>query len=125
MLVVEDEDSLRQAVAKVLRKAGFGVLQASNGSAAIDLLRAHEAKIDVVLLDITIPGASSIQVLTEAAQTRPDIRVVLTSAYSQELLVRFRSLSQVCDFIRKPFELTDLVQTLRRALRPPAHYAAS
>jgi PAS domain S-box-containing protein len=125
VLVVEDEDSLRQAVAKVLRKAGFGVLQASNGSAAIDLLRAHEAKIDVVLLDITIPGASSIQVLTEAAQTRPDIRVVLTSAYSQELLVRFRSLSQVCDFIRKPFELTDLVQTLRRALRPPAHYAAS
>jgi CheY-like chemotaxis protein len=125
VLVVEDEDPLRQAVIKALRKAGFGVLEASNGSAAIDLLHAREAKIDVMLLDITIPGASSDEVLSEAAQVRPDIRVVLTSAYSHEVLAPFLSASQVCGFLRKPFELTDLVQTLLRALRPPVHYASS
>jgi PAS domain S-box-containing protein len=119
VLVVEDEDPLRQAVVKALRRAGLGVLEASNGSAAIDLLHAHEAKIDVMLLDITIPGASSNQVLSEAAQVRPNIRVVLTSAYSQEVLAPFLSASQVGGFLRKPFELTDLVQTLLRALRPP------
>src|SRR5262249_50656534 len=125
VLVVEDEDPLRQAVVKALRRAGLGVLEASNGSAAIDLLHAHEAKIDVMLLDVTIPGASSNQVLSEAAQVRPNIRVVLTSAYSQELLAPFLSASQVGGFLRKPFELTDLVQTLLRALKPPVHYAKS
>jgi PAS domain S-box-containing protein len=125
VLVVEDEDSIRQAVIKMLRKTGFEVLEASNGSAAIDLLQAHEAKVDLMLLDITIPGASSEQVLGEVAQVWPDIRVVLTSAYSREVVAPLLSVSQVRDFIRKPFELIDLVQTLRRALRPPAHCATS
>jgi len=77
-LVVEDEDPLRQAVVKMLRKTGFEVLEAANGSAAIELLRAKGSKIDVILLDITIPGASSREVVAEAAQARPDATVVLT-----------------------------------------------
>src|SRR5262249_33150209 len=66
VLVVADEDPLREAVVKMLRNAGFVVLEATNASAAIDLLRANERKIDVILLDITIPGASSRQVMNEA-----------------------------------------------------------
>jgi len=123
VLVVEDEDPLRQALVRVLGKAGLTVLEASNGSSAIDLLQAHEAKIDVLLLDITIPGASSAQVLAEAAQSRPDIRVVLTSAYSQEVAAPLLGVSQVCGFIRKPFELADIVETLRRAVRQSADHA--
>ena len=71
VLVVEDEDPLRQAVFKMLRKKGFEVLEAADGSAAIDLLRASGRKIDVMLLDMTIPGASSHEVVAEAAKARP------------------------------------------------------
>jgi signal transduction histidine kinase/ligand-binding sensor domain-containing protein/CheY-like chemotaxis protein len=115
VLVVEDEDPLRLAVVKMLRKTGFAVLEAANGSAAISLLRASQGKIDVVLLDMTIPGASSREVVAEAAQIRPDIRVVLTSAYSQEMLKPPLSASQIHAFIRKPFQFADLVETLRNA----------
>jgi PAS domain S-box-containing protein len=116
VLVVEDEDPLRQAVVKMLRRTGFLVLEANNGSTAIDLLRVNRGKIDVILLDMTIPGASSQQVLDEAAQAQPDIRVILTSAYSQEMLTPPMSAPQIRSFIRKPFQLKDLVRTLQNTL---------
>src|SRR5262249_10119633 len=77
ILVVEDEDYLRQAIVKMLRKSGFEALAAGDGSSAIDLLRANGANIDVILLDMTIPGASSSEVLAEAANVRPHIKVIL------------------------------------------------
>jgi PAS domain S-box-containing protein len=116
VLVVEDEDTLRRAVVKMLRKMGFEVLEAANGSAAIDLLRANGGKIDVILLDMTIPGASSHEVVAEAAQARTDIKVILTSAYSQEMLTHAVSASQIRGFIRKPFQFGDLVNTLQKTL---------
>ena len=115
VLMVEDEFSLRQALAKLLRNRGFKVFEAADGSSAIDLLRKNNSRIDVILLDATIPGASSAQVLTEAAQTRPDIKVILTSAYTEEMVTKSSSMSQICCFIRKPFQFEELVNTLRRA----------
>ena len=116
MLVVEDEDPLRRAVAKMLRQRGFEVLEAADGSVAINLLRANRGKIDVILLDMTIPGAYSREVMAEAANSRPDIRVVLTSAYSEEMLTPLMSASQIRGFIRKPFQVDELVQILRSSL---------
>jgi CheY-like chemotaxis protein/two-component sensor histidine kinase len=115
VLVVEDEIPLRQAVVKKLRKTGFEVIEAPDGSAAIDLLKVNIEKIDVMLLDMTIPGAPNTQVVAEAARTRPDIKVILTSAYGQEMVMAPFSASNICGFIWKPFQLEDLVITLRRA----------
>jgi PleD family two-component response regulator len=56
ILVVEDEDALRFAVCKKLRREGFTVIEAANGKNAVDLFRADAAQIDVVLLDMTLPG---------------------------------------------------------------------
>ena len=116
VLVVEDEDILRQAVVKMLRKTGFEVFEAADGSSAIDLLRAYGDKIDVILLDITIPGASSREVVAEAVKVRPDTKVIITSAYSQDMITNEMSGPQVVNFIRKPFSIGHLVQTLRNVL---------
>jgi CheY-like chemotaxis protein len=113
VLVVEDEDALRQAVVKILRSEGFEVYEASNGSAAIDRLRAEEDKVDLILLDMTIPGASSQEVVAEAARVRPDIKVIVTSAYSREMIMDKMRASQIYGFIRKPFRLADLTKMLQ------------
>jgi DNA-binding NtrC family response regulator len=115
VLVVEDEDSLRQAVVKVLRKSGFEVLEAADGSAAIDVLRKKSREIDLMLLDMTMRGASTHEILGEVAKTTPDTRVILTSAFGQETVVGMTE-SQICSFIRKPFQITNLLQVLRDAL---------
>jgi nitrogen-specific signal transduction histidine kinase/CheY-like chemotaxis protein len=116
ILIVEDEDVLRQAVAKLLRGKGAEVLEAANGTVAIDFLRNKGNQIDVVLLDLTIPGPSSQEVLAEAAQGRPGLKVILTSAYSEEMVAASVSSPIIRSFIRKPFPLWDLVQTLRNVL---------
>jgi PAS domain S-box-containing protein len=116
VLIVEDEEVLRHAVAKALGKHGFAVFEAADGSFAIDFLRANGGEIDAILLDMTIPGASSLEVIAEAVKVRPDIRVVLASAYSQEMFFSATSVPQIKRFIRKPFQLADLVKTLRSSL---------
>jgi len=116
LLVVEDEDNLRQPIVKMLRKSGFVVLEAGDGTSAIDILRSNGARIDAVLLDMTIPGASSREVLEAAAKVRPDIEVILTSAYSQEMLEGSIRAPQVRGFIRKPFQLRELLEMLRSSL---------
>ncbi len=115
VLIVEDEVPLRQAVVKKLLNTGFEILEAPDGTAAINFLKANVGKIDVILLDMTIPGASSAEVIAEAAKTWPDIRVILTSAYSEEMVTTPLPVSHICGFIRKPFQLADLVKMLRSA----------
>jgi CheY-like chemotaxis protein len=117
VLIVEDEDALRQPVSKMLRKSGFDVLEAADGTAAIELLRARTSEIDVVLLDLTIPGASSADVVAEVMKLRPDLKVVLTSAYSSEVAAQIDA-PVVQGFVRKPFPFNDLLRALRAASTP-------
>jgi PAS domain S-box-containing protein len=117
ILVVEDEHLLRVAISKSLRKIGFLVMEASDGSTARDLIRAHKDDLDAVLLDVTLPGTSSWEVLQEARSVRPDLKVVVTSAYSKETVDASFSGLRVHHFIRKPFHLDDMA----RLLMDPAH----
>ena len=116
VLVVEDEVPLREAVGKMLRNNGFKVFEACDGFSALNLLRATEATIDVILLDLTIPGASSADVVGEAVKARPNVKVILTSAYSEKTTASAISTPQVRCFIRKPFQIADLVKELQNAL---------
>ena len=96
---------------KCCASRGLEVFEAASGSAAIDLLRAKGGEIDLILLDLTIPGASSQEVLAEAALAQPNVKVILTSAYGEEVAKPMMNQPLVCGFIRKPFKLADLVQT--------------
>jgi CheY-like chemotaxis protein len=103
----------------MLRKKGLGVIEAGDGSAALELVRAHKDEIDVMLLDVTLPGVSSREVFEEARRLRPDLKVVLTSAYSRESVDASFAGLQVDCFVRKPFHLVDLMQSLQDALSTP------
>jgi two-component system cell cycle sensor histidine kinase/response regulator CckA len=116
ILLVEDEEPLRLAIAKMLRKWGLETFEAASGSAAIDLLRTKAAEIDLMLLDLTIPGASSQEVLAEAAVAQPKVKVVLTSAYSEDVAKGISGGPLVYGFIRKPFKIADLARQLRSVL---------
>ena len=113
VLLVEDEDPLRHSVSKTLRKHGFSVIEAGNGSAAIDLVRSYKDSVEVILLDLTTPGAQSGEVVAEALRIRPSVRVVLMSAYSRGMAPPSLNTPEVKGFIRKPFQMSDLVQLLR------------
>jgi CheY-like chemotaxis protein len=114
VLLVEDEDALRGAVSKMLGKTGFSVIEAADGTAALDIIRASHRPIDLLVLDITIPGASSTEVFQEAARLRPEIPIIVTSAYTHDVAAASLQ-TEIQHFIRKPYRLADLVQLMRQA----------
>jgi PAS domain S-box-containing protein len=116
VLVAEDEEVLRLCVAKMLRREGFAVVEADNGDAAVALLHHHPDEIDLILLDMTMPGATSPTVMAEANRLRPNARLLLTSAYSRETFAPAAGCKHVRAFIRKPFQLRDLVALIRQTL---------
>jgi PAS domain S-box-containing protein len=118
VLVVEDEETLRSAVSISLQKNGFSVLSAGDGHTAVHLFRAHAADIQIVLLDLTLPGLSGAEALAEMRRMKPDVNVVVTSAYdwnrvSEDFPIREDDLVH---FIRKPYRISQLLLKLRQAL---------
>ena len=113
-LVVEDEEFLRCAAAKMLRQSGLSVLEAADGTTAIAAIRGDSA-IDVLLLDLTLPGTASREVLAEAKRLRPAMRVIVASAYGEEFAATLLQ-ADVERFIRKPYSLRDLLGLVRQTL---------
>ena len=113
VLVAEDEEVLERALTKALIKSGFSVMEASDGSAAMELIRAHLHDIDVVLLDVTLPGMTSREVFEEIQRIRPDLKVILTSADGKQTVDAAFAGLRIEHFIRKPFQLGDLVNMLQ------------
>jgi CheY-like chemotaxis protein len=116
ILVVEDEELIRLSVSRALRKKGFSVVEANDGSVAMDLIRANTQSIDVLLLDVTLPGLSSREVFEETRRIRPDLKILFTSAYGKEAVDATFAGLRVEHFIQKPFQLKDLVAFLQKAL---------
>jgi PAS domain S-box-containing protein len=125
VLFIEDEDTLRLAVTKMLRKRGFRVLDAPDGYVGMDLFQANTSVVDIVLLDMTLPGKSGPEIYGELQNIRPDVKVIITSAYSrdrvQASLLGLRPLA----FVQKPYRLDDLVQLLRDSTAQTRAYGLS
>jgi two-component system, cell cycle sensor histidine kinase and response regulator CckA len=116
VLVVEDEGVLRVAISKMLRKYGLQVIEAIDGSSALELVRMHKDQIEVMLLDVTLPGVSSREVFEEARHIRPNLEIILASAYSKGTVDASFAGLRIERFIRKPFQLVDLINLLEDAL---------
>jgi two-component system cell cycle sensor histidine kinase/response regulator CckA len=115
VLVVEDEEILRHAVSKMLRKESFSVIEAGDGATAANLFRANESRIDVVLLDLTLPGMSGRDVLKEMKRIHPDVKVVLTTAFNQDTALSSMGEQHPWAYVRKPYQFRELIGLLRRA----------
>jgi CheY-like chemotaxis protein len=117
ILVVEDEDTLRRAVSRMLRKRDLNVIEASDGKSALELFRINASEIDVALLDMTLPGMQGREVLGELRRIRPDLKVIVTSAYGKDQALSAMGELQPWLYIRKPYQFTELVELLRNVGR--------
>jgi CheY-like chemotaxis protein len=115
VLLVEDEEALRYATARYLRRRGFSVVEVSDGQAALDLFRESQTAIDVVLLDMTLPVLSGAQVLPELRRICPAVKVILTTAYSHATAERKLGLQDAWAFLSKPYDLATLTKLIAKA----------
>src|SRR5205814_788798 len=101
---------------KFLRIKGFSVMEAGDGTAAVDLLQSHRNQIAMILLDVTLPGKPSHEVLEEACRLRPGPKVIVTSAYGQNTVAGLFRGARMDYFIRKPFTLSELAELVGAVL---------
>jgi two-component system cell cycle sensor histidine kinase/response regulator CckA len=118
VLLVDDEDGLRVAEARTLRREGFTVLEAYDGLSAVQLFGQHSREIGIVVLDMTLPGLSGSDVCEEIRRLRPEIPVIFTSGQtSTETGAIGGGTNQ--RFLAKPYPLRELVLTIREMIASP------
>ncbi len=116
VLVIDDEEPVRDAVTDILELEGLAVLTAPDGRVGIELYRQRQAEIRLILLDLSMPGLNGEETLRELRQTDAHVRVLLSSGYSHaEVAARFAGQSEV-GFIQKPYDAEQLVREVKRCL---------
>ncbi|MGA9535707.1 MAG: ATP-binding protein [Desulfobacterales bacterium] len=116
ILLVDDEEAVRQTGKERLERAGYTVLTASGGEMALGVYRQKTLKIHLVLLDLIMPGMGGISCLYELLQTDPGVKVVIISGYSPD--EETMEVIEACTngYLRKPYTGEQLLNTVRKAL---------
>ena len=113
VLVVDDEEDLRDIMRRMLERRGFDVLLAGDAESAIAICRDHPGAIDVLLTDLGLPGPSGGELSQAAAELRPGLRVVYVSGLPKDIAVTKGLIGEDALLVKKPFTAELLIGALR------------
>ncbi len=116
LLLVDDEEFVRDLGARVLRRAGYNVRTADNGKEALSLFEKESADISLVLLDLIMPGMGGKDCLKELLKIDPTARVLIASGYSADVATRECAELGARGFVAKPFRFKELLWQVRKDL---------
>ena len=116
VLLVEDEETVRELVKRVLQSSGYTVLDARDGEEALEVDAAHAGPIHILVTDLVMPRMGGRQLADELARRRPNTRVLFMSGYSDEAMVRHGVSDGSVEFLQKPFTTLDFVRKVREVL---------
>ncbi len=120
VLVIDDEELVREAVADALDSEGIRYRLAADGQSGVALLREHAREIGLVLLDLSMPGRSGEETFSDLREVDEGIPVLLSSGYSEEEVRRRFAPKDLAGFLQKPYRFPTLVAEVKRCLRPRA-----
>jgi len=117
ILLVEDEDKVRESAAKAMVKCGYRVVIASSAKAAMELISSEEGRFDLVFTDVVLSDRTGIDLAEEILAVHPDMKILLCSGYtdqkSQWPIIRERGFR----FLQKPYDLAGLLRAIHEALQ--------
>jgi PAS domain S-box-containing protein len=116
VLLVEDEQMVRQMSREVLEMKGYKVLEASHGGEAVVVCEKHEGRIDIMVTDVVMPQMSGRELAEWLATSRPETKVLFVSGYTDDAIVRHGVLDENVNFLQKPFSPDALAAKVRDVL---------
>jgi PAS domain S-box-containing protein len=123
ILLVEDEEAVRELAAEFLRNQGYAVVEASQGDEAFLVCGMHKGAIDLMVTDVVMPGMSGRELAGQLGSLRPGMKVLYMSGYTDDSIVRHGVLEKGVNFIQKPFSMVRLAQKVREVLDKNANPA--
>ncbi|HXO43753.1 MAG TPA: response regulator [Thermoanaerobaculia bacterium] len=116
LLLVEDEDSIREPATEILESRGYLVLPACGGAEALAVAQAHAGPIDLMITDVVMPGMNGNQLAEELRSSRPGMRVLFISGYPEDAIAHHGVLDTDKAFLQKPCPAAVLLRTVREVL---------
>src|SRR3954465_2469254 len=113
ILIVEDDEENRKAMAKILKDAEYDVVEQDNGQAALDYIREND--IDIVVTDLQLPVVDGIELLKRVKADSPDAEIILITGHGNVELAVEAMKEGAYDFIAKPIRKQQLVRTVEKA----------
>jgi len=120
VLLIDDEETVREMIGEVLESEGFEVLRAEDGSRGVALFHEHRHRVDVVLLDLSMPGLAGEETFRRLREIDPGVRVILSSGYDQDEASGRFGADRPAGFIQKPYRPEQLVAEIGRCVRQPS-----
>jgi Response regulator containing CheY-like receiver, AAA-type ATPase, and DNA-binding domains len=118
ILLVDDEESVRAIVTKILSRHGHKVIEAEHGADALRLAADYKDRIDLLITDMYMPGLRGPEIIEKLRPSRPGIRVLFMSGYGDEDVAR-SGVQPGSSFLRKPFTVQELSEAVRTVLAEP------
>jgi PAS domain S-box-containing protein len=116
VLLVEDEEMVREIANEILTLNGYRVLQAAHGNEALEISRNHDGVIDVMITDVVMPLMGGPELARTLAVSRPQMQVLYISGYTDDTIVRHGVLQQGTAFLQKPFTAEAFTRKLREVI---------
>lgn len=116
ILLVDDEDSIREIGEEILTRFGYTVLMASDGESALEIYHEKKEEIDLVILDIIMPGMGGRKCLEELLKMNPKSRIIIASCYSTNGPAKEVLEVGAKGFISKPYGIKQMLKVVREAL---------
>jgi PAS domain S-box-containing protein len=117
VLLVEDEESVRELVRETLKTRGYTVIEASDGIAGMRVSEEYQGNIEILITDVVMPGMSGRELAKRVAAARPNIRVLYLSGYTEDAIIHEGALEPGTGFLQKPFTLQVLARKVREVLQ--------
>ncbi|MCP4362169.1 MAG: response regulator [Chloroflexi bacterium] len=116
ILIIDDEKIVLEAVKDILEFEGLRILTAADGQSGIDQFRAHQTKIDLILLDFSMPGMSGADTFKVLKEIDPQVKIILSSGYDKAEMTRYFVGQSLAGYLQKPYDLQSLVHKIREYL---------
>jgi two-component system cell cycle sensor histidine kinase/response regulator CckA len=117
VLVVDDEQGLRDLVCRTLEAEGYATLEAVHGAEALEVMESVPDEVDLVITDVVMPAMDGRELGRRISQRWPDVPILYISAYDVNDIFRRGSPRQSAPFLQKPFPLEELIATVRGLIR--------
>jgi CheY-like chemotaxis protein len=116
ILLVEDEDAVRNLASRALRKQGYTVMEAAHGGEALDIVQRLEVPVDLLVTDVVMPQVSGRELVEKLAVLSPETEVIYMTGYTDDAIIHHGVLDSGIELIQKPFKPRVLLEKVREVL---------